>query len=107
VRKINKELIMFISCEETKKLIKEQNAQFVDVRTPEEFQENRLPGAVNIPLQIIDQVAESELKKDVPVVVFCRSGQRSGMAMQILKSQGFVEVHNMGPSTAYAMCPDA
>ena len=97
---------MFISCEEAKKLIKENNAQFVDVRTPAEFNETRLPGAVNLPLQDIDQQGVSQLDQSRPVVVFCRSGQRSNMAMQILLSQGFKEVYNMGPYTAWTQCPD-
>ncbi|HQR82681.1 MAG: sulfurtransferase, partial [Thiotrichales bacterium 12-47-6] len=45
---------MFISCDETKKLINERNAQFVDVRTPEEFMSSQLPGAKNIPLHVIE-----------------------------------------------------
>lgn len=97
---------MFISCEDTKRLIKEKNAQFVDVRTPEEFASSKLPGAINIPLQDIDRVGESMLDKDVPVIVFCRSGQRSHMAMQILLSQNFDEVHNMGSYMAWTQCAD-
>lgn len=97
---------MFISCEETKKLIKEKNAQFVDVRTPAEFMETQLPGAVNIPLQDIDHLGRAQLDMERPVVVFCRSGQRSNMAMQILMSQGFKEVFNMGPYSAWNQCPD-
>jgi phage shock protein E len=97
---------MFISCDEAKKLIKEQNAQFVDVRTPEEYESSKLPGAVNIPLQDIEHLAESQLDKNIPVVVFCRSGQRSQMAMQILQGQGFKEVHNMGSFMAWQQCPD-
>ncbi len=97
---------MFIPCEDAKRLIKERNAQFVDVRTPEEFAMSKLPGAVNIPLQDIDRVGESMLDKDIPVIVFCRSGQRSHMAMQILLSQGFDEVHNMGSFMAWMECDD-
>lgn len=97
---------MFTPCEDVKRLIKEKQAQLVDVRTPEEFTMNKLPGAVNIPLQDIDRVGDSMLDKDLPVVVFCRSGQRSHMAMQILLSLGFDEVYNMGPSQAWNMCPD-
>lgn len=98
---------MFISCEETKKLISEKNAQFVDVRTPEEFQMSQLPHAINIPLQDIDRLAASQIDKDRPVIVFCRSGQRSQMALQILSSLGYTDVHNMGPYQAWFQCPDA
>jgi rhodanese-related sulfurtransferase len=95
---------MFISCQEAKKLIKERNAQFVDVRTPEEFLSSQLPGAINIPLHVIDQLAEKQLDKSRPIVVFCRSGQRSQMALQILKSKGFNEVFNMGSFMAWNQC---
>ncbi|MCH9742688.1 MAG: rhodanese-like domain-containing protein [Thiotrichales bacterium] len=95
---------MFISCEETKKLLSERNAQFVDVRTPEEFESSKLPGAVNIPLHIIEAVCDQNLDKTRPVVVFCRSGQRSQMALQILKSKGFPEVYNMGSFMAWNQC---
>lgn len=97
---------MFIPCEDAKRLIKEKNAQLVDVRTPEEFAMSQLPGAINIPLQDIDRVGESQLDKTKPVVVFCRSGQRSHMAMQILLSQGFSDVHNLGSFMAWHQCPD-
>jgi phage shock protein E len=94
---------MFISCDETKKLINERNAQFVDVRTPEEFISSQLPGAKNIPLHIIEDQCAT-LDKSRPVVVFCRSGQRSQMALQILKSKGFSEVYNMGSYMAWNQC---
>jgi len=96
---------MFIPCEDAKRLIKEKNAQLVDVRTPEEFESSKLPGAINIPLQNIDYMGVHKLKKALPVVVFCRSGQRSNMAMQILMSQGFEEVHNLGSYKAWSECP--
>ncbi len=97
---------MFIPCEDAKRLIKEKSAQLVDVRTPEEFESSKLPGAINIPLQDIDRVGVSMLLKEKPVVVFCRSGQRSHMAMQILISQGFKEVHNLGSYMAWNQCSD-
>jgi phage shock protein E len=96
---------MFISCEETKKLIRDRDAQFVDVRTPEEFMSSQLPGAINIPLHVIDSQCEKQLTKSRPVVVFCRSGQRSQMALQVLKSKGFSEVYNMGSFMAWNQCP--
>ncbi|WP_294947272.1 rhodanese-like domain-containing protein [Sulfurivirga sp.] len=96
---------MFISCEEAKRLIKEQNAQFVDVRTPPEYEMSKLPGAINIPLQELE-ARVNELDKSRPIVVFCRSGSRSHMAQQMLQMMGFHDVHNMGPYTAWYQCPD-
>lgn len=97
---------MFIPCEDAKKLIKEKNAQLVDVRTPEEFAESGIAGAKNLPLQDIDHTAMTNLDKNLPVVVYCRSGQRSQMAMQILLSQGFTDVFNLGSYMAWDQCPD-
>ena len=97
---------MFIPCEDAKKLIKEQKAQLVDVRTPEEFAMSMLPGAINIPLQDIDALAKGAIDATLPVIVFCRSGQRSHMAMQILMSQGYKDVHNLGSFMAWHQCPD-
>ncbi len=96
---------MFISCEEAKKLIKEKDAQFVDVRTPPEYEMSKLPGAINIPLQELEARA-GELDRERPIVVFCRSGSRSHMAQQMLQMMGFRDVHNMGPYTAWYQCPD-
>lgn len=95
---------MFYSCEDTKKIINERNAYFIDVRTPGEFEMDQLPGAINIPLDVLEAQVEAEVSKDRPVVVFCRSGARSGMAQQIMQNMGYPEVYNMGPSTAWHMC---
>lgn len=97
---------MFIACEDAKKMIKEENAQLVDVRTPEEYAESGISIAKNLPLQDIDITATTSLDKNLPVIVYCRSGQRSQMAMQILMSQGFTNVHNLGPYIAWNQCPD-
>lgn len=97
---------MFIACEEAKQLVKNKNAQLVDVRTPEEYEASKIPEATNLPLQELDRLA-AQLDKSRPVVVFCRSGQRSQMAMQMLLSMGFGEVYNLGPYMAWHQCPDA
>ena len=87
---------MFIACDDVKKIMAEKDAQLVDVRTESEFQMNQIPGSINLPLQDIELHGEAKLDKSKPVVVFCRSGGRSQMAMQILISLGFNEVYNMG-----------
>lgn len=68
----------------------------LDVRTPDEYKEAHLPGAVNIDWNdegFMDKVAK--LDKNKPVFVYCRSGHRSGLAAQALKSAGFDEVFNL------------
>ncbi|NVD08590.1 rhodanese-like domain-containing protein [Vibrio sp. JPW-9-11-11] len=72
-----------------------QGALVVDVRTPQEFQAGHLDNAVNYPLAELHQHFD-QIAKDQTVVVYCRSGNRSGQAMQYLKAQGFNQVHNAG-----------
>jgi len=70
-------------------------AFLVDVRTPEEFESGHVSASVNIPL---DEVAEriSEFEGKNHVIVFCRSGNRSGMAKAILAQSGITNVTNGG-----------
>jgi phage shock protein E len=78
------------------KLIKNPAARFVDVRSVQEFNSGHYPGAVNIPLQEIQQHTDELKKLNVPIVLYCRSGARSYNALQILKQLGFSDVHNAG-----------
>jgi rhodanese-related sulfurtransferase len=76
------------------KLISE-GAFLVDVRTPEEFNGGNVKGSVNIPLDIISfQLEKFKDKKNI--VVFCRSGNRSGQAKVILEQNGITNVTNGG-----------
>ncbi len=75
-------------------LIKE-GAFLVDVRSPGEFASGHVNGSVNIPLdQIPSQL--SKFKSKEHIVVFCRSGARSGQAKAILGQNGFKNVTNGG-----------
>lgn len=70
-------------------------AYLVDVRSQMEFRNGTAPTAVNIPLEEITKHID-KLKKKESVVLFCRSGSRSGMATQILKNKGLENVYNGG-----------
>lgn len=76
-----------------------QKPFLVDVRTPAEFSSGSAKGAVNIPL---DQVASkiAQFKGKQQVVVFCRSGNRSGQAKAILERSGITNVVNGGSVNA-------
>lgn len=67
----------------------------VDVRTPGEFAQGHPKGAVNIPLDKIQGQLAKFKGKDA-IVVFCRSGNRSGQAKSILEANGFSGVVNAG-----------
>jgi phage shock protein E len=73
-------------------------ARLVDVRTPEEFAEGHMPGALNVPVDVLSARAPGELApQDGPVVVYCRTGRRSARAAAQLKALGFTQVHDLGP----------
>jgi phage shock protein E len=78
-----------------------KGALLLDVRTPGEFQERHLEGAVNIPVQELDRRLAEVGAKDRPVVVYCRSGARSGRAKGMLEAAGFRKVVNLGPMSAW------
>jgi phage shock protein E len=69
----------------------------IDVRTPEEFAEGALPGARQIEFnRIAEQIAAIAPDKNQPIVVYCRSGRRSDIALQTLNKMGYQNVINAG-----------
>ena len=88
-------------CDQIKQILKDGGA-LLDVRTPQEFAGGALPGAQNVPLNGIPNAMEN-LPKDQPVLLYCRSGARSGMAQRFLIQEGF-EAHNIGGYSRFAHC---
>lgn len=70
-------------------------AFLVDVRSPGEFALGSVKGAVNVPLERIAGEL-TRFKGKSGIVVFCRSGNRSGQAKRILEQNGFENVINGG-----------
>ena len=69
----------------------------VDVRTAEEFAAGHFPGAINIPHEdIIQGIQKFNVGKDQTVLLYCRSGNRSGQAEGRLQSAGFSGAKNVG-----------
>jgi phage shock protein E len=72
-------------------------ALLLDVRTPEEFRSGHLRGAVNVPSQEVGQrIVSLAPDKSSPVLVYCLSGGRSGIAKSNLRRLGYAEAHNLG-----------
>jgi phage shock protein E len=72
-------------------------AVLIDVRSAEEFAGGHLLDALNIPHpEIVAGVAALGVDKDAPIVVYCRSGNRSGIALRSLESAGYSAVTNAG-----------
>lgn len=83
-----------ISVQEAKDKFKDNNVQFIDVRTPGEYKTNHRKPFINIPLaKLADKI--EKINKQKEVVVICQSGMRSAKAAKILKKQGFNKVYNV------------
>lgn len=75
---------------------KDQPRYFLlDVRTQEEYDYGHIEGAYLIPINELDQRLD-ELPQDRPIVIYCRTGNRSARAADILINNGFKEVYDMG-----------
>lgn len=84
-----------IGLEELRKFQKE-GAVIVDVRSPQEFQEGHIDGAISIPEYEIKKEAEKRLMdKNQNIVVYCSSGGRSKKTQKLLKKLGYSHVYNL------------
>jgi rhodanese-related sulfurtransferase len=77
------------------------DAQLVDVRTPAEYETSRLEGALHIPLDEL-QAAAGNLARGRPVVFYCRSGERSQMAVEAFRASGWDAYAMSGGLLAWA-----
>ena len=72
------------------------NAKLIDVRTPEEFQQGAIDGAINIDFNGTDFEKQlSQLDKNQPTLIYCQAGGRSGKALKKMRSMGFQEVYEL------------
>lgn len=90
-----------ITHDQVKKWMDTKTGQFVivDVRTVEEFNQGHLPGAIQVTTtELASPKGESLLPKnlDMPIVVYCRSDNRSAEAAKQLVDMGFKQVYNLG-----------
>ena len=67
----------------------------VDVRTPAEYESGHIPTAVNVPVDVIGTRPPTE-DKGALIIVYCRSGNRSATARQILVDLGYTNVVDFG-----------
>lgn len=75
----------------------DEKTVIVDVRTPEEFAQGHIKGAILIPLQTLDQnLALIEGAKTQKIIVYCHSGNRSVAASRLLVKNGFTPLNLKG-----------
>jgi phage shock protein E len=85
----------------TAKSLAAAGAKVVDVRTAEEFASGHVPGAINIPY---DQIARRVSEIGPPstrVVLYCRTGRRSGIAVEALQKAGYEKLYDLRSVTAW------
>ncbi|MDR2121931.1 MAG: rhodanese-like domain-containing protein [Flavobacteriaceae bacterium] len=80
-----------------KELLKNPLATLLDVREEEELKDEKsIPGAVSIPMKEIPFRLEEIRELSSPLIIFCRSGNRSRSVVGYLKSQGFTNLYDGG-----------
>lgn len=74
-----------------------EDTVLIDVRSAEEFAQGHIEGALNMPhTRIVDMVTSAGIAKDTPIQLYCRSGRRSGVALESLEKAGFSALENLG-----------
>ncbi len=87
-----------LSSEDLAGLLGQPNLFLIDVRTAEEYRAGAIPSALNIPYDVIQDNLPTQ-DREARIVVYCRSGSRSGKAKATLEALGFRNVNNFGPVT--------
>jgi len=77
-------------------LMRDKNNLILDVRTPQEFNETKIKGSINIDYYESDFLENiGKLEKEKTILIYCRSGNRSFYAMQKMKKMGFKNPLNL------------
>lgn len=84
-----------VSVYEAKDLIEEKpKLVILDVRTVSEYNDAHIEGAINIPVQELEERV-NELSKNDELLIYCRTGNKSSQAVSILKSYGYTKIFHM------------
>ena len=95
-KKEEKAVLESVTCNEMLELV-DDGAVLIDVRTLAEYNAQHLDGAINLPVDNIgDTINNKVTDKETKIVLYCRSGNRSATAGQILIDMGYKNVYDMG-----------
>lgn len=83
-----------INFEQLKNMVS-KGAILIDVRSPQEFKEGHLPGAINIPEYEIRKVKNEMPKLNQQIIVYCQYGGRSREAYNMLRKMGYTNVYSL------------
>ena len=76
--------------------LQETRAILLDVRTPAEHLEKRIPDSINLPLDEIGKIKFKVTDLTTPIYIYCRSGNRSHSALGVLQKLGYTKVFDIG-----------
>ncbi|MDO5110622.1 MAG: rhodanese-like domain-containing protein, partial [Erysipelotrichaceae bacterium] len=87
-----------ISQEEARDMMNSDDSYIIaDVRTADEFEESHIPGAINIPVEHLAGLADDLLPdREEIIMIYCRSGNRSKQAAEILAGMGYTNLYEFG-----------
>lgn len=84
-----------VTIQEARRLIEDKSDLVIlDVRTASEYEDGHIEGAVNIPVQELSSHLD-ELSDEDELLVYCRTGNRSAQAVDILQDVGFTKIYHM------------
>lgn len=72
-----------------------RKAQLIDVREPKEFEAGHILGARNVPSTQLRQRYQTEIRKDLPVYLYCQNTGRSARAALYLKKRGYNQLYQL------------
>ncbi len=82
---------------EATQLLNHQDAVLLDVREPQEYQDGFLANSIRIPLgSLAEKAGQLDKHRERPIIIVCRSGNRSATAVRMLKKLGYETVYNLG-----------
>lgn len=85
-----------VTAQQAKAMIDKGGYLVVDVREPEEYAAERIPGAVSIPRGLLEFTIESKAKdRAAPIIVYCKKDGRGALATQSLQAMGYTKVVNV------------
>lgn len=92
----NSNAITIVDIMTIRKKVIGKNVQFIDIRTPKEYQEGYIDDAVNISIADKESFLTSveKLDKEKPIYIYCYSGWRSHRAAKLLETHGFQEIYD-------------
>lgn len=83
-----------IAPQELRRLLEADGCFLLDIRDPEELAAGRIIGSVSVPMEQLERKLAG-MRKDAPLVLYCRTGRRSRAAAQALREAGYTDVRSL------------